>query len=165
MKRVWILTLALLMLLTAAASADYIGGDGWWDDSYGGTWQVVDNSELVIKLPYDWGDNFGEYGEMLFCRNDYAVTLRVCSHSGSMWDLEDQIENSGLYWNGFQYDESANIILKDDRDWYIIANSYCICAFTDGGYDNTVEFCFGCEESDYYRTIIRQIISSVEMGC
>lgn len=164
MRRTLFLVLALALLLNAPALAEYIGGEGWWDDGYAGEWQSYDLGGLCFKLPYDWGDNFSpEEGEMLLCRDDYYVTLRVCSHPGTMWEVEDAIENSGLYWDNFQYDESANIILKDDRDWYIIANAYSMCAFTDGAYGNTtVEFSFGFEEADEYRTIVRQIISSVQ---
>ena len=53
------------------------------------------------------------------------------------------------------------LILKDDRDWYIIANSYRMCAFTDGENGGTVEFGLSYEEEEWCRIIARQIISSV----
>ena len=156
------LALILALLLSAAALAEYIGGEGWWDDDYDGTVYYCPDGDLYFWLPDDWGDNFGEEGEMLFCRNDYGITLRVCSHPGTIWDMSEAIEADGLFWDGFQYEESANIILKDDRDWYIIANEYSMCAFTDDAYGNTIEFCFGFEEDDYNRMVVRRIISSVE---
>ena len=162
MKRVLTLCLALLTLIAATARAEYIGGDGWWDDGYEGDWQYSYDGGLYFKLPYDWGDDFGDDSQMLFCRNDYTVTLRVCTHPGTMWDVEDRIEANGCYWDGFQYNQSANIILKGDRDWYIIASSYAMCAFTGGLNGNTVEFSFSFEEEEACRAIVRRIISSVE---
>ena len=163
MKRAIIsLILALALLTGAAASAEYIGGEGWWEEDYNGAWQYYPVGGLYFKLPIDWGDDFGDDDTMLFCRDDYYITLSVSPCDVNLYELEGQIDASGGWWNGDHYDEWGMIILKDDRDWLILANAYSMCAFTYSDRVQTVEFCFGYEEDDACRTIVRRIISSVE---
>ena len=97
MKRIAILTLALLLLLSLAlsATADYISGDGWWDDNYSGTWNYIPEAGLMIKLPYDWSENLLEgQEEYVFIRDDYYITLGVRFHWGEgLFSMEDEIQD------------------------------------------------------------------------
>lgn len=168
MKRVAVLSLSLLLALALlfAAHAEYISGDGWWDESYSGVWNYIDDAGLAVKLPDDWSDNIlgdDNNGEYVFMRDDYYITLSVAVYGNSLFDLEDAIEENGLWFDDYQYEESANLILKDDRDWYIIANDYLITAITDGAYGGTAVFTFNYDDGIGDLTpIIRRIISSVE---
>ena len=166
MKRIAILTLALLLLLSLAlsATADYISGDGWWDDNYSGTWNYIPEAGLMIKLPYDWSENLLEgQEEYVFIRDDYYITLGVRFHWGEgLFSMEDEIQDDYLIFDGYQYTESANIILDEDRDWYIMANDYLFTALTNGEYGGVVEFCFNYDsEGGYLLDDIRRIISSI----
>lgn len=167
MKRLFLLVLAVALLLPAAACAyedEYIGGEGWWDYDYPGEWHYCADAGLFFKLPYDWGDDFGDEQEMLFCRNDYCITLAVEMIDANVYAIERQVNDNGGWWDGDYYDECAGIILYEDRDWTILANAYSMVAITYGEYGGSVVFRFGFEEDDYYRQIVRRIISSVETG-
>lgn len=163
MKKILVLLLALA-LVPAGALAEYIAGEGWWEDNYSGALQYVNAENLCFKLPHDWSDaplidedvNTGTY-----MRDDYSMVMWVSVYREPLRDMISRLQNAGNYWNDEQYVETGNLILKDDRDWYIIANSYRMCAFTDGENGGTVEFGFSYEEEEWCRTIARQIISSV----
>ena len=164
MKRAITLVLALLFLFTATASAEYISGEGWWDDGYSGTWNYIPAAGLCVKLPYDWCENLlEEDGQYLYMRDDYSIILSVEFYAESLFDLEDILESSGLWLDDLHYEESANLILKDDRDWYVMANDYMFIAFTDSSYGGTAAFSFNySNEVGDELWYIRRIISSIE---
>ena len=116
MKRIIILLVTLALLLPVAAHAEYIGGEGWWDDDYDGVWQYYNDGGLYFKLPYDWGDDFGFDDQMLFCRDDYYITLSVTPCDINLYDLEAQINADDGWWNDVQYDEWAMIILDGEQE-------------------------------------------------
>jgi len=164
MKKILIVLLALA-LLPAGALAELIAGEGWWEDDYSGDWQYVSAEGLRVKLPDDWGEApliDEDLNAAVYMRDDYGIVMWVNLYRQPLQDVMSRIQQAGSSWNGERYVETGNLILKDDRDWYIIANSYSMCAFTDGENGGTVEFGFKYEEEESYRKIVRRVISSVE---
>ena len=76
---------------------------------YPGEWQYCASGGLCFKLPCDWSDDFGSDGQMLFCRDDYCITLAVETIDADLFDIERQVNADG-WWNGDSYDACAGII-------------------------------------------------------
>lgn len=158
MKKFFSVLLLVLFLLSCAYAAEWIGGDGWWDDNYSGNVQYHAETGMTFKLPtgwvfkdydsyqgfYNYSDPSGEYEISVFRRDDMGL-----------YDLESAYSFTKDYDQGM-------IILKDDRDWYIFADAYHMTAYCESKKGGLFGINLYFTPSESNLVMARRIISSVD---
>ena len=158
MKKVISAFLLILLLCSCACADEWIGGEGWWDDSYSGSLQYHAETGMTFKLPagwefkeYDSSQGFYEYADP---SGNYTISVFRRDDMG-LYDLESYYSFTKDYDQGM-------IILKDDRDWYIFADAYHMTAYCEaakgGLFGINLYYSPGVSNS----VMARRIISSVD---
>lgn len=158
-RRLAALVLACLVLLGGTALADRgVGGEGWFDDSYLGSYVVINNSGAVVKVPSEWKDiSFVPDMQMYqdYTSGEGGMYFYLSTGGNDVWDGWYDTYLSG----GGYYQESAAIILQQDRDWLILTDDSGMVAVTSiNGVSIVFEFQL-YQDSDW--TWARRIVSSV----
>ena len=159
MKRILAALLAA-MLLIACACAEYIGGDGWFDTDYIGDDILIQGSDLTVRVPSWWEDISFTEGMQMYRDTVDGMYFYLYTVDRETWNS---------YWHmssdDCPYEESAFIILQQDRDWLVFADEYLLVAVTpiDSG---AVVFEFQLFQDDDW-VWARRIVSSVcdPWGC
>ena len=162
MKKTVCILLALLLLVSCAFADEWIGGTGWWDNSYAGTVQFHQETGMNFRLPAGWiRTGYDSYSRMYeYASPDGLFTVSVFRRDDlGLYDLESEYS--------FMMDsyDMGMIILQEDRDWYIFADADHMTAYCEAAKGGLfgINLYFPRENSPEGRSHVtaRQIISSV----
>ena len=160
MKRLLCLALLLSVAFACAASAEMsVDGDGWFDGDYLGSLVLIENTGLCFRLPAGWTDRTINETEHGYETLEAGLTLYVSAIP------EDQLHAFADYCNNDPTENSAAIILQQDRDWLFILdpNAQTAIGITwCEGFPGGMELCFAHVSTPEKLTLVRRIISSVQ---
>ena len=158
MKKAISILLALLLLFSCASADKWLGGDGWWDDSYTGNLQYHPETGMTWKLPSGWiYTGYNDFQKMYEYSDPTGVfTISVFRRDDmGLYDLEP-------YYSFTKDDERSMIILKNDRDWFIFANEDHMVGYCEGKKGGLFGITMYFPRNADNRKIARRIISSVD---
>ena len=161
MKKLLCAFLILSLLLAGMSLAEGMGidGDGWFDGDYPGPLVLIENSGLMFRLPSGWTIKGSIDTDHSYFNQENGLGLWV----GTIPD--DQVQAFFDYCNNDPTENSAAIILQQDRDWYIIIdpNMKTLIAIAHcEGFPGGIELCFSHVNTPELMTVARQMVSSVQ---
>ena len=158
MKRIISALLLVLLLFSFAYAADWIGGEGWWDDSYSGSIQYHAETGMTFKLPAGWVfkeyDSYQGFYYYTDPSGDYEISVFRRDDMG-LYDLES-------YYSFIKDYDQGMIILKDDRDWFIFADAHHMTGYCEAKKGGLFGINLYFTPGENNLVTARRIISSVD---